>query len=49
MTFNVTATPNFKRELKRLANKYISLKKEYIELIASLEMHPLIPPTGYFI
>jgi len=41
MIFRVIATPNFKRELKRLAKKYISLKKEDAELIAKLEIQPV--------
>jgi mRNA-degrading endonuclease RelE of RelBE toxin-antitoxin system len=40
MSFNVIATPRFKRELKRLSKKYSSLKNEYAALVENLEMHP---------
>src|SRR5438105_4606906 len=40
MSYNVTATPIFQRELKRLAKKFLSLKNEYATLIESLEQHP---------
>lgn len=41
MNFNVLAIPPFDKQLKRLAKKYPSLKKEYAELIDSLEQEPL--------
>jgi mRNA-degrading endonuclease RelE of RelBE toxin-antitoxin system len=41
MSYNVIATPNFKKELKVLAKKYRSLRKEYAELITSLEENPV--------
>ncbi|MEI6594391.1 MAG: type II toxin-antitoxin system RelE/ParE family toxin [Bacteroidota bacterium] len=40
MKFNIIATPNFKKELKRLAKKYPSLKFEFTELIGNLEQNP---------
>lgn len=40
MSFNIIATPNFKKELKRLVKKYSSLKREFEELIFSLENYP---------
>ena len=40
MTYKIVATPNFKKEIKRLAKKFHSLKQEYQELISSLEQHP---------
>lgn len=40
MNFNVVYTANFKRELKQLAKKYPSLKKEMGELIEQLEQKP---------
>jgi mRNA-degrading endonuclease RelE of RelBE toxin-antitoxin system len=40
MSYKVIATPIFKRELKRLARKYHSLKDEFAELIESLEEDP---------
>ena len=40
MNYNVIAIPKFEKELKRLAKKYPSLKKEYIELVLSLKEEP---------
>ena len=40
MNYNITATPKFKKELKKLAKKYHSLKKEYADFIESLEQEP---------
>ncbi len=40
MSYKVIATPNFKKEVKRLAKKFHSLKQEFHELITSLEQHP---------
>ena len=40
MRFNVLAIPPFDKQLKRLAKKYPSLKKEYAELLESLELSP---------
>ena len=47
MSYNIIAIPNFKRELKKLAKKYPSLKSEYIELLNNLEQYPhLGTPLG---
>jgi len=40
MSYEVTATPRFKRDIKGLAKKYRSLKQEYADLISSLEENP---------
>ena len=40
MSFEIIATPRFKRELKRLAKKYPSLKNEYVSLVEALSMKP---------
>lgn len=40
MSYNLIATPKFRSELKNLKKKYFSLKKEYAELIISLEQNP---------
>jgi len=40
MSYNIIATPKFRRELKRLVKKYPSLKDEYSELIYQLGENP---------
>lgn len=40
MSYNVIATSAFKKELKRLAKKYNSLKQEFSQLVESLEDNP---------
>jgi len=40
MSYKVKSIPKFEREVKRLAKKYVSLKKEYIELVQSLKEDP---------
>lgn len=40
MSYNIIATPNFKKEFKHLAKKYNSLKKELEVLISELENNP---------
>ena len=40
MSYNIIATPKFKKELKRLVKKYPSLKVEYAELIDQLGKNP---------
>ena len=40
MNYSVLAIPPFDKQLKRLAKKFPSLKKEFAELITSLEHHP---------
>ncbi len=41
MSYNIIATAVFKRELKRLAKKFHSLKNEYAAPIETLEQDPL--------
>jgi mRNA-degrading endonuclease RelE of RelBE toxin-antitoxin system len=40
MSYDVIATPRFKRDIKRLTRKYLSLKKEYALLISELAENP---------
>lgn len=40
MSYSVIATSAFKKELKRLAKKYNSLKEEFSQLVESLEQKP---------
>lgn len=40
MSYEVIAIPSFKRELKKLAKKFSSLKFDFAELIESLQQHP---------
>lgn len=40
MSYNIEVTGYFSRQLKRLIKKYPSLKKEMLQLIESLELHP---------
>ncbi len=40
MSYNVLSIPPFDKQLKRLAKKYSSLKKEFSELLESLEAKP---------
>ena len=40
MSYKVKTIPTFEKELKRLAKKYHSLKKEYLELVQSLQKQP---------
>ena len=40
MSYEVIATPRFKRDIKKLAKKYLSLKNEYAQLITELEETP---------
>ena len=40
MSYSVIAIPNFKRQLKKLAKKYVSLKIEFSKLIEDLEQNP---------
>ncbi|HYX09710.1 MAG TPA: type II toxin-antitoxin system RelE/ParE family toxin [Bacteroidales bacterium] len=41
MSYNVFTIPPFDKQLKRLVKKFPSLKKEYAELIDSLEKDPV--------
>jgi mRNA-degrading endonuclease RelE of RelBE toxin-antitoxin system len=40
MSYNIIATPKFKRELKRLVKKFHSLKNEYAILLDDLDKNP---------
>jgi mRNA-degrading endonuclease RelE of RelBE toxin-antitoxin system len=40
MSYKVITIPRFDKELKKLAKKYPSLKKEYIELVQELKESP---------
>ena len=40
MSYNITATPRFKRDIKKLVKKYPSLKNEYALLINELARNP---------
>jgi mRNA-degrading endonuclease RelE of RelBE toxin-antitoxin system len=40
MIYSIIAVPSFKRELKKLAKKYSSLKLEFTQLIEILEQEP---------
>lgn len=40
MSYKVKSIPNFEKQLKRLAKKYPSLRKEYVELINELTQNP---------
>jgi mRNA-degrading endonuclease RelE of RelBE toxin-antitoxin system len=40
MSYNIIATPEFKREFKSLLKKYRSLKSEFSELISDLKVNP---------
>jgi mRNA-degrading endonuclease RelE of RelBE toxin-antitoxin system len=40
MSFNILPTPPFERELKQLAKKYPSIKKDIAALTAQLLQHP---------
>jgi mRNA-degrading endonuclease RelE of RelBE toxin-antitoxin system len=41
MSYNVIAVPTFRKELKKLAKKYYSLKTDLAVLFESLEKNPL--------
>lgn len=41
MSYEIVAIPNFRKELKKLAKKYPSLKEEFAVLLDSLEVNPL--------
>ncbi|SHN35476.1 type II toxin-antitoxin system RelE/ParE family toxin [Mucilaginibacter sp. OK098] len=40
MSYDIIATPRFKRDIKKLAKKYLSIKNEYTLLINELEKDP---------
>jgi len=41
MSYKIIAINKFEKDLKRLAKKYPSLKKEYIALVSSLKNDPI--------
>jgi mRNA-degrading endonuclease RelE of RelBE toxin-antitoxin system len=41
MSYNIIAVPTFKKELKKLARKYRSIKSDLAELFESLEENPI--------
>lgn len=40
MSFEIIATPSFRRDIKALAKKYPSLKNEFAQLVSNLEINP---------
>ena len=40
MSYELIAIPNFKREIKKLAKKYPSLKNDFAQLLESLQEEP---------
>lgn len=40
MSYNIIAVPQFKKELKKLAKKYTSIKNEFAEFLESIEQDP---------
>lgn len=40
MSYEIIATPRFRRDIKKLAKKYTSIKHEYAQLIISLTDDP---------
>lgn len=40
MSYEIVAIPNFRKELKKLAKKYPSLKEDFGVLLESLEVNP---------
>jgi hypothetical protein len=40
MNYEITATPRFRRDIKTLIKKYVSLKNEYAQLIEDLQQNP---------
>ena len=40
MTYNIIAVPTFKKELKKLAKKYHSIKSDLATLFETLEVNP---------
>ena len=41
MSYNIIPTRRFERELKRLSNKYLSLKNDFATLIAEISQNPM--------
>jgi mRNA-degrading endonuclease RelE of RelBE toxin-antitoxin system len=42
MNFKVYTTPNFEKQLKRLAKKYASLSKDFAPLVTQLQKTPTL-------
>ncbi|MFM7016026.1 MAG: type II toxin-antitoxin system RelE/ParE family toxin [Bacteroidota bacterium] len=42
MSFNIIASPRFKKEIKKLSKKYPSLKNEFAQLLINLELKPTL-------
>jgi mRNA-degrading endonuclease RelE of RelBE toxin-antitoxin system len=40
MSYEVVATPRFRRDIKKLSRKYPSLKSEFSDMVNLLENHP---------
>lgn len=40
MSYEIIAIPNFKREIKKLAKKFPSLKNDFAQLLGSLQEEP---------
>lgn len=40
MSYNIIAVPKFKKELKKLVKKYVSLKNDLAVLLESIETNP---------
>jgi mRNA-degrading endonuclease RelE of RelBE toxin-antitoxin system len=40
MSYEIMAIPNFKREIKKLAKKFPSLRKDFAQLLESLQEKP---------
>lgn len=40
MSYSIIALPKFRKELKKLAKKHISIKEDYALLLESLELEP---------
>jgi len=40
MSYEIIATPRFKRDIKKLFKKYPSIRNEFADLITSLENSP---------
>ena len=38
MSYEIIATPRFRRDIKKLDKKYTSIKQEFAELITGLEV-----------
>ena len=45
MSYEVIATPRFGRDIKKLVKKYLSLKKEYAQLVNELAEDPQLYGT----